>query len=472
MSKKINTVDWAGWVLVGIGACGYIVLGWVKHYFLRTYAFDLGVYVQAMWQYAHFKWPVSTIGDEVALLGNHFGPILVFIAPLFRLFPYGYTLLLVQAVWVAISVLPIYWWTKKHFSDRVLPVTMGMIYLLHPGIQAALNFDFHLTTLATTFLAFVLYYGLEKKWKLYWLWFGLSLLVKEDLLLVLAMFGVYLWFGGDKKQGVMTTAVALGWFVVLLMWVMPAINPRKDVLHSADRFVRVYLGDRSLFKVIAEPVASPMSFWGKFVDFEVKRRSQLVAALPFGFLPVLSPLGWLLGAPIWYSRYQSSIVNLWAPVYQYGATTAPIFAFATIQVLARLKRTWLRWVEPLRFSVYASAWMVAGYLLVPLWYKQPVGQLFTADFYADRLGARDEIMREIALIPANASVLADGMIVPHLATRDQIYMYFPGKLYRSDYVVLLKQRYILVEADIVYFREHGYEVVHDSSVVFVAKRRV
>lgn len=71
-------------------------------------SWDLGIFTQLADQYAHFRAPIVNIkGEGYNLLGDHFHPILILLGPIFRLFPSGLTLLIVQSVLFAASAWPL-----------------------------------------------------------------------------------------------------------------------------------------------------------------------------------------------------------------------------------------------------------------------------------------------------------------------------------------------------------------------------
>jgi uncharacterized membrane protein len=70
--------------------------------------FDLGIFTQAVWHYSHFQAPASSIKGTANLLGDHFQPILILLAPLFWVWADARTLLIAQAVLVAASIVPVY----------------------------------------------------------------------------------------------------------------------------------------------------------------------------------------------------------------------------------------------------------------------------------------------------------------------------------------------------------------------------
>lgn len=65
----------------------YAAISFVNHHLLRTFAYDLGIKNQAIWDYAHFRWNYNSImaelNGEINVLANHFEPVIALFSPLY-----------------------------------------------------------------------------------------------------------------------------------------------------------------------------------------------------------------------------------------------------------------------------------------------------------------------------------------------------------------------------------------------------
>lgn len=67
-------------------------------------SWDLAIFTEAAKSYSQGHWPIVPIkGPGFNLLGDHFHPILVLLGPVYRVFPSGLTLLIVQNALLAWS---------------------------------------------------------------------------------------------------------------------------------------------------------------------------------------------------------------------------------------------------------------------------------------------------------------------------------------------------------------------------------
>jgi len=87
----------------------YALISLVNHYTFRTYALDLGLYTNALYDYAHLQWNDSTVFKEVAvnLLSDHFDLYLIIFSPFGFIFQ-TYTLLIIQIIFVLIGGIGVY----------------------------------------------------------------------------------------------------------------------------------------------------------------------------------------------------------------------------------------------------------------------------------------------------------------------------------------------------------------------------
>ncbi len=68
------------WIIVL--AIAYSALSIIRHNHFQSGGFDLGMYDQAVWQYANYQWPYNTIKERF-ILGDHLTLTLPLLAPLF-----------------------------------------------------------------------------------------------------------------------------------------------------------------------------------------------------------------------------------------------------------------------------------------------------------------------------------------------------------------------------------------------------
>ena len=112
MSHQGRSIRLVSAIIILFGVI-YSLISLIDHYNFRTYALDLGLYTNAMYDYIHFQWNDSSVFKEIEenLLADHFDLYLILFAPLSLLFN-TYTLLIIQILAVLSGGYGIY----KYFS--------------------------------------------------------------------------------------------------------------------------------------------------------------------------------------------------------------------------------------------------------------------------------------------------------------------------------------------------------------------
>jgi len=114
---------------------------------------DITIFQQAIANYAHGRAPEVLVKSQEPfnILGDHFSPILIVLAPFYRIWPSVVTLLIAQAFLLAVGV---------HVVTRVavarlggLGYYIGISFALSWGILKVLDFDFHEACFVVAFLA-------------------------------------------------------------------------------------------------------------------------------------------------------------------------------------------------------------------------------------------------------------------------------------------------------------------------------
>jgi uncharacterized membrane protein len=151
---------------------------------------DITIFQQAIANYAQGRAPNVLVKSQEPfnILGDHFSPILMVLAPFYRIWPSVVTLLIAQALLLAVGV---------HVVTRVavgrlggLGYYIGISFALSWGILKVLDFDFHEASFAVAFLALAMEALIDDRrgWLLFWC--GALLLVKEDTPLFIAGIGL------------------------------------------------------------------------------------------------------------------------------------------------------------------------------------------------------------------------------------------------------------------------------------------
>jgi uncharacterized membrane protein len=443
---------------------------WSHHDAFRTFAEDLGIMDQALWNTLHGAPLHQTICNsltdsnclgDVSRFAIHFEPLMLPLSLLYVVAPSPKTLFLFQAIVVAAGAFPAYWLAARRLQSSLVGLVFAALYLLYPALQAAVTFDFHAVTLSAAFLMFALYFMLARNDRGLVIACLLALSTKEEIPLAVLLIGLSVaLLQGRGRLGLKLMALAVGWIVVEVV-VMRIASPLG---HSPTA---------SRYAYLPPVLAHPFSLLRQHV-FDPGGVLYLRSLLsPAAYLPLLSPLALLIAVPAIGLNLLSSNSAMRSGGFQYNAEIVPVLVFATIESVAlvaavggwlamrfgpsltrapalqaargvldrrigvppqlrRLRQ--LRRVPPSRVIVSlllllilvstAHAQEQRGYL--------PISQGFDWGGPSPHTQLANDILR---LIPPDASVSAQAALVPHLSQRHFIYQ-FPYMDTKADYVML------------------------------------
>jgi len=394
------------------------------HSTYQTHGFDLGVYTQIVYLYSQGNLAYSTIANITAL-ANHFEPILILIAPIYKLFPSPNTLLILQALAVALSTAPIYLLANKLLHDKKLATAIALYYGTSSGLIFAIHWDFHTSTLAVLPLTILLYSYFTQKWKLYVITFFCLFLFKEDLPIYLAGFGMYQIISKKYKIGIFTVLTSLAIFYLVIFQISPNIDIKPN-----EHFTTYRIGLSSLpltdpTQLIPYLLTQPSHYLPQLVTPPVKLNTAHILFAEYLYLPLASPLTYLTVFPYLFLRFTSNIDELWVLSMHYNANFQPFLAVSTILVVSRLSG-YNKYAKYTKYAVYGL--MLLSILKTTLFLAPQLSkQITTFPNY-------QYLKKELSLIPNNASIAAQDPLVPHLANRQKIYL-FPD-IQDAEYIIL------------------------------------
>ncbi|SDT79269.1 Predicted membrane protein [Streptomyces sp. TLI_053] len=314
------------WGLAGLFAALYACVAVNRHRRMLTQAYDLGIFEQAVRAYAHGEAPVVLLkGPGYQLLGDHFHPLLATLAPLYRLFPGAVTLLLAQAVLMALAVVPLARWAFEVGGPR-LAVLVGGLTGVSWGIVEAAADDFHEIAFAVPLLAFAATALGRGRPVAGVLWALPLVLVKEDLGLTAAVVGALVFVRAGKGSGTRALGFGAALFglaatALTVLVVLPSFNPDGGFDYWGQ------MGTR-------EAAGAPWELAGRLVWPPLKWLLLALAAATAGFLGLRSPLV-LLCVPTLGWRLATDNSHYWGVSYHYSAVLMPLLLAALVDAVRR-----------------------------------------------------------------------------------------------------------------------------------------
>jgi uncharacterized membrane protein len=395
------------WVMALVFAGLYATISVARFDRLGIRSFDLGIFEQAIRHYAYLQAPIVDLeGAGHNFLGDHWSPAIAVFAPFYRLFPTPVTLLVEQAVVIALGVVPMTRAGMRHLGCRS-GVAVGLAFGMSYGIQAAVDFDIHEVCLAVPLLAFALEAFLAGRWKVVVAWAAPLVLVKEDLGLTVTALGLVLVLIGVRRWGVGLAVFGLASFALTMTVLIPHFNAegsgsRLSALASqpgtSDSLLQRIL-DLPLDVVTSEPRATTVFLLLAVTAFMAPQSPLLILVLP--------TLGW---------RFFSTNQNFWGQLYHYDLVLMPIVFAALVDSVVRARRGLWR---PLRWYARAAPTLV---LLVGLFLctRYPFRDLVNPATYrpSPRAQAAERVLSEI---PDGATVETDLGLISQLTHRTRVF---------------------------------------------------
>ncbi|MBI2593660.1 DUF2079 domain-containing protein [Candidatus Daviesbacteria bacterium] len=430
-----------------------------KHLQYDSHAFDLGIYTQSTYLYGQGIF-YNTL-KHMNLLGDHFGPILIFFAPLYRIFPSPVTLLIIQALFVSLASIPIYLVSLNLLKNKLLSFLVSLSYLTSIGVLTAINFDFHLATISVLPLSLIVYFWHFKRWKFYWITLVFSLLFKEDIPIFIFGLGLFQLLKKQRLAGISTLIFSVISFIFIKFFLMPLIWEGADQAYISTSILPL----TSPLELIYLLIIRPGIFLDQLFNSQVKLGTFFALYKGFAFMPILSPFSWLAVFPYLYLRFTSSYIQMWGTEFHHNINLEPFLAYSAIFGIKSFNIPHKPVIILLLFFLFTSGLAPNSLIISTLQSKPP------------DLSRFNYINNGLKIIPKNSPVSAQSPIVPHLINREKIYLY----------PEILDSEYIVVDTSLAYYfmgpgelqqrladlkQDQAWQEIHQEKSLHIFKRRV
>ncbi|MEP7177640.1 MAG: DUF2079 domain-containing protein [Pseudonocardiales bacterium] len=382
-----------------------------------TTGYDLGIFDQAVRAYAHFQAPIVALkGVDYNIFGDHFHPIVVVLAPLYWLWDNPNMLLIAQAVLMAASVPVVYRFVRRRAGESMSLVITGA-YAFGWPMQGLIDFDFHEIAFATPITALAIDALDRRDDRRLLLWCGLLLLVREDMGLLVALFGLLRLAQRRRPRWPVVVMVVSGviTYVVTTSLVIPHFAEGHGFVYDnqfsslgssvPDAVINIILQPWHAVRVFFTPVA--------------KAHTLAFLVVPLALLCFRSRYA-LLALPLLAERFFNSRHNLWTETFHYNALPWLILLLAMVDGADRLGF----------FDAHRRAFLVRRALGIWL-LATPVALIFIGhdvkvlpishlrNHYAHQPGGwLDSAKDVVRWLPKDVCVAADNHLVPQLTSRD------------------------------------------------------
>jgi len=474
--------DWGMRLVVGISIlfwlfCCVFALQRYYNFFPTFVSFDQGIFNQVFWNSLHGRWFESSLsstesssvlldGDVAAVyyrrLGQHFTPALLLWLPFYALFQSPAGLSVLQVTLITLGGLVLYG-LARHYHPPHVAVLIAASYYVANAVLAPTLANFHDFCQVPLFVFGLLWAMEKRRWRLFWLLTGLTLIVREDAGVILFGIGTYLLLSRRFSWvGITVCVVSLGYMLLLTNVVMPAFSPDISRRFMVEQFGQFVEGqEASTLQVLLAIALNPLKLLSELINPPGRTLSYLLAQwLPLMFVPVVSLDAWLLaGFPILKILMQNDPTALSLHL-RYAVTLVPGLFYGAIlwwakhplQFQPRTQNFWrlcmgLALLLTLTSNPNRALSVIIPDSIQPWVYTSPARQWQHAQ----------AVRSLIAQIPPTASVTATGNIVAHLSNRREVLRY-PATRLRNDAREVIQVEYAI--ADLWYPKQ--FQVAFDD----------
>lgn len=373
----------------------------LRHQWLQSNGFDLGIYDQVAWQISRGLEPRSTLLG-LHHMGNHGAWAFYGIGAAYSLWPSVQWLLASQALSLALTALPLAaLWRQACLPERYswLPC---LLWWLQPQVFNTNLFDFHPEVWAMPAIAGAIWCSRAQRplpWLLCLVWL---LGCRDGLSLMVIGLGLSEMIQRRWRWGLSAICLGLGWMLMLSEWLYPLLNGPDQGPAALSRFS--HLGD-SIPDILLSSLQRP---W------------VLLEALPWAELPIYALLLSLPTALFWRRRSFTILVaalplvlvNLISSnpaqrnlVHHYNL---PLAVIAVVAAIDGLQASGCRLWPWRRIAWSALCWAT---LAKPWFFGGP---------YLSRLPQVADLNEALRSIPAESRVITSSHLAPQLTHRSHI----------------------------------------------------
>lgn len=308
-----------------------------------TPTYDFGLFAQMFHSMKTTGLPITTLERDRVLshFAVHVSPIYYLMLPVYCLFPHLETLPILQAAVLASAVIPLWKLGKRHGLHPGLRTAVCVLLLLYPAYSGGTSYDFHENCFLPPLILWLMYGIDQKNILLTALSAILTLMVKEDAPVYVAIIALYVLLRSflhkdrwEQAAGGTLMLGAIAWFVAATTYL--AFCGDGVMNYRYENFM--YDGSNSLLTVIKAVLLCPMKAVFECVD------AQKLKFIGITMLP-------LLGLPLITRRYERYLllipyllINLMSDypyqhdiMYQYTFGSTACLFYLVVVNLADLK---------------------------------------------------------------------------------------------------------------------------------------
>ncbi len=465
------------WVVLAAALSWTVVMGtlvWQRHDRLGSFSFDMGIFDQAVWLLSRGGQQLMTVRG-LTVFGHHAEPALYLLAPFYWLGAGPHFLNLVQVAAMALGAVPVFLIARDRLGAPWVAAVIAGAFLLHPALAFMAWELFHPEAMAITPLLFAYWFAGRRRWRWFAVCVVLAVAWKEDVALAAAVLGLVVAVRGERRVGLTTAALSVGYFLMVTRVLLPYLN-------GSEAFYNQFFGELggSAPEIIRNGLRRPELVTDRVLAADAKDYYWKMVA-PFGLVPLAGPGALLVGVP-------QALVNVLSIndftrkiTYHYAALPLTGLTLAAIEGA--------RWIAAGRrraLVILAGVMAVSSVAAAMVWGPTPIGATYGPTWWPPAQDSRrDAKEAALARVPNDARVSATYLFVPQLTHREGIYE-FPNPFKPKNWGVRDENyppptavSWLVVDRDTLGPEDAGifdcllatsFQIVSDEERVVVARR--
>ena len=436
--KEYKSLRW----IIPLFAILYCAISLVNHYNFRTAGWDLGLFNNALYDYAHFHLNNPTLllpNVFTNTLADHFSLLPMLFSPLYWIFG-SWTLLIIQILGVLWGGVGVFKLIHKITQNERLSTLATTFFFSVWGIYSALSFDYHDNVMAAMFVPWFIYYVTCQRWGWAIVYYLLILISKENMAIWLTFicFGLILNHWKEKRKVIVLLSLAIFaslYFAIVVKMIIPALgNNYTHFSYEAlgktfkEALITIVTKPRYTFSLLFENHTHAPEAFG------IKSELHFVVLLSGGIALLFKPQYLIMLLPIYAQKMFNDDFGKWGINAQYSIEFVPILTIALF--------VWINDISD-KYKLIAARIFLAICIITTIamldnrvskWYSPEFSRFYQKDHYVRSFDLR-KVYSALTLIPDDASVSAQWMLVSHLSFRKTIYHYpFVGD---AEYITLI-----------------------------------
>ena len=518
--RKSFLVNWAQGVFI-VSIIFYstyiLVFQLLKLYTFKYYA-DFAVWLELFSNIINGHGVISSLhqtslgfGDTRNYLALHFVPLIYILAlPLYVFKNYPVYLIVLQTFLLTASIIPIYLFARDTFHDKKIGYLFASAFLFFPTLHYINLYDFEFLRISIPFLLFGFYFLTKKKYGIYYIFFILSMLVREEIALTTFFLGVYIFFIlKEKRHGITTAGISIFYFLLITKVMMPYFAGNSNSIHyhvASGNFS--YLGN-SPSQILAYIILHPLTIISNLLD-KIKIANFFMYVLPLLFIPFFSPSIFLISIGNLFLNFLSVSISHYSYILYYLSPSIPFFFLSAMKGVKNIsdkgypflkaRNIFLSKFDNKKFtcaivssifvaSVLSHIFFGPSPLSIQFWNKDyKLAPYKTHNFHYSQYILTEhhkKAFQFLQLIPDDAAVSAEHFFLPYLYKKKTLMVFpiFEG----ADYVLIDKKhpvKFGTIDVDPIEARKNpqkyydliekdtkNWELIKEEDGIFLFKKR-